>query len=132
MSNARATYGISVSIASATIAALVDVTPPTLEAIEPIDDSRHNDSDGIARFVPSGRTQYTNCTIVANDVASCPGIAAAQTAVGGAAVTTVITYPSSGGSVTFKGLVQSVAPSANPLTGKREVTITIKPSPDRS
>ena len=130
--SARSTYGIAVSINSATIAALLNVTPPTLEAIEPLDDSRHSDTDGIARFVASGRKQFTDCVITANDVASCPGIAAAIAAVGGAAVPCVITYPASGGTVSFSGLVQSCAPSENPLTGKREVTITIKPTPARA
>lgn len=131
--SARSTYGIAVTIATSAITALVDIPQvPHLEAIEPLDDSRHNDSDGVERFVPSGRKRYTDCVIVANDVASCPGIAAAVAAVGGAAVAVVITYPASGGTVTFQGLVQSVAPGANPLTGKREVTITIKPSPARA
>lgn len=130
--SARATYGIAVTINSASITALLDITPPSLEAVEPLDDSRHSDSDGVARFVPSGRKQYTDCTILANDVASCPGIAAAIAAIGGAAVPVVITYPASGGTVSFSGLVQSCAPSANPLTGKREVNITIKPSPARA
>lgn len=132
MANARATYGIAVTIAASAIEAVTDVTPPTLEAIEPVDDSRHGDTDGIARFVPSGRKQYTDCVIVANDVASCPGIAAATSAVGGAGVAVVVTYPSSGGTVSFSGLVQSVMSGNNPLTGKREVTITIKPSPARA
>lgn len=129
--SARATYGIAVTIATAAITALTDITPPYLEAIEPVDDSRHGDTDGVARFAPSGRKQYTDCVIQANDVASCPGIAAAVAAVGGAAVAVVITYPATGGTVTFSGLVQSCAPGTNPLTGKREVTITIKPSPAR-
>lgn len=130
--SARSTYGIAVTINSSAITALTDVTPPSLEAIDPIDDSRHSDTDGIERFVPSGRKRYTDCVIKANDVASCPGITAAIAAVGGAAVPIVVTYPSSGGTVSFSGLVQACTPGDNPLTGKREVTITIKPSPART
>jgi hypothetical protein len=121
---ARATYGIAVTVNGAAIEAVLDVTPPSLQAIEPIDDSRHGDSDGIARFIPSGRKEYTDLIIQANDVASCPGIAAA--------VAAVITRPSAGGVITVSALVQSVVLSPNPLTGKREVTITAKPSPARA
>jgi hypothetical protein len=130
--SARSTYGIAVTIATAAITAVTNITPPSLEAVDPVDDARHADTDGIQRWVPSGRKAFTDCVITANDVASCPGIAAAVTAVGGAAVAVVITYPSSGGTVTFNGLVQSVVAGENPLSGKREVTITIKPSPVRA
>ena len=130
--SARTTYGIAVSIAGANILAVTDVQPPTLEALGEVDDSRHADTDGIARFAPSGRREFTPCVVTANDVTGCTGIAAAITAVGVAAVAVVITYPSAAGTITFNGLVKSCVPGPNPLDGKREVVITIKPSPVRA
>lgn len=131
--SARTTYGLSATIAGAAITALIDApTQPELEAVEPVDDSRHGDADGIARFVPSGRKQFTQATLVCDDVASCPGIAAARTAVGGAAVAVVITNANSGGVVTVNALILSVLRGTSPLTGKQQVTITYQATPVRS
>ena len=132
MSASRTTYGISVTIGGAAFVAVQDVQPPTLESLDPIDDSRHGDADGISRFIASGRFLWSDCVIEADDILSDPGIAAAIAGVGKASVSVVVTYPASGGSVTFQGLVKSVVPGKQPLSGKRQVSVTIKPSPDRT
>jgi hypothetical protein len=131
--SAKTTYGLTATIAGAAITALIDApTQPELEAIEPVDDSRHGDTDGIARFVPSGRKQFTSASLIADDVASCPGIAAARAAVGGAAVAVVITNANTGGVVTVNALIQSVLRGPSPLTGKQQVTITYQATPVRA
>jgi hypothetical protein len=131
--SAKTTYGLSATIGGSAITALQDApTQPELEAIDPVDDSRHGDADGIARFVPSGRKQFTQASLVADDVASCPGIAAARAAVGGAAVAVVVTNANTGGTITVNALILSVLRSASPLTGKQQVTITYQATPVRA
>ena len=129
----KTTYGLTASVAGAAFLAVYDApTQPELEAIEPVDDSRHSDSDGIARMVPSGRTQFTRATLVVGEIASCPGLVAARAAVGGAAVAVVITNANTGGTVTVNALILSALRGASPLTGRQEVTITYQATPVRA
>jgi hypothetical protein len=126
------TYGATVSLNGSAFSAVVECLPPgSKSALGEIDDSRMSDTDGIQRFQPTGRIALGPIKIKANQVVGgCPGIAAASSACGLAAVPFVFTHR--GVSISESVLVKEVVPNNFTLGDKVEWEITLQPSRTRS
>lgn len=128
MADGVVTYSLAITINSAAFTAPFDFTPHNLLALDPQDDSRHSDTDGIARVIGSGRFEYSEGSIKAKQVTSgCPGIAAAIAAIG-TSVNLVVTRKGGTG-VTTRVLVLGVEEDPHPLSGTQAFTIKYKPNP---